>query len=53
MKQNVNEEGKNHVIKKIRRISVEMDREEFWTRVLVFGLFIIVIVFCLIYYLFT
>jgi len=52
MKQNMNKEGKRHVIEKIRRISVEMDRGEFWTYISLFGLFVIVIVFFLIYYLF-
>jgi hypothetical protein len=34
-----NEGRKSHVIEKIKRISVAMDRGEFWTWILLTGLF--------------
>ncbi len=34
-----NGERKSHVIEKIKRISVAVDRKEFWTMILLTGLF--------------
>jgi hypothetical protein len=51
MKQEENKESKRHVIEKIRRISVAMDRGESRTWILLAGLFA-VIVFALMYFLF-